>query len=70
MGIGQLLPGTAAAWAAEAGIPWRPEVFNRARTGDAEVDTETVAYHKALAVPGLNGLLRQFHGDPALAWAA
>ncbi len=70
VGIGQILPSTAEDWAKKAGIPWRPDVFNRSRTGDAATDAETVGYHKALSVTGLNSLLQQYHGDTSLAWAA
>ena len=70
VGIAQMLPGTAAEWAKQAGLPWRPEIFARERTGDAAIDAETVGYHKALAVSGLNSLLQQYHGNTDLAWAA
>ena len=70
VGIGQMLPGTAEEWAKKAGLPWRPDVFSRGKSGDAATDAETVGYHKALSVTGLNGLLQQYHGDTSLAWAA
>jgi|GEM_PF-1676301 soluble lytic murein transglycosylase len=70
VGIGQILPGTAEEWAKKAGIPWRPDIFNRAKTGDAATDAETVGYHKAVSVTGLNSLLQQYHGNTDLAWAA
>ncbi|MDD4915745.1 MAG: transglycosylase SLT domain-containing protein [Methylococcales bacterium] len=70
VGISQLLPKTAEAVAKAAGLPWRPALFNRGRSGDAGLDAEAESYNRQLGRAYFDSQLRDFHGDPGLAYAA
>lgn len=70
VGKAQLLPDTAAAAAKLAGLPWRPELFNRQQTGNVRQDAEAEAYNQQLGRAYFEQQLRSFHGDLSLAYAA
>lgn len=66
----QLLEETAQATAAAAGVPWNPELFHRARTGDPRLDAETAQYHDLLGQAYIARQNEEFGGDPLLIAAA
>lgn len=66
----QLLESTARDQAAKLGIAWNPELFRRARTGDAAKDAETAAYHDQLGQAYIADQQREFGGDPLAIAAA
>jgi soluble lytic murein transglycosylase len=70
IGKAQLMPDTAREAAKQAGLPWRPELFMRGRTGNADQDAEAGDYNHALGRAYFNSQLQQFHGDVGLAFAA
>lgn len=65
----QLLESTAREQAQALGIPWDRELFLRERTGDAQQDAETAAYHDRLGQAHITANLERF-GDPIVAAAA
>lgn len=65
----QLLESTAREQAQAMGIPWNRELFFRERTGDAQQDAETAAYHDQLGQGHIAANLARF-GDPIVAAAA
>lgn len=66
----QLLEGTAKAQAQELGVPWKPEVFFRDKTGDVRQDEETRQYHDLLGQSYIQTQEALFGGNPVLVAAA
>lgn len=69
VGIAQLMPGTAKDAAKMAGVEWDPELFYRARTGDAAKDAESREYNLKLGKAYYDAQLQKY-GDPIKAAAA
>lgn len=66
----QILDSTAQDVAAGMGIPWRPDVFYRDRTGNARLDEETERYHELLGENYIAQQSEAFNNDPVLIAAA
>lgn len=66
----QLLEDTAKAQARELGVPWKPEVFHRGKTGDVRTDAETREYHDLLGQSYIQTQQALFGGNPVLVAAA
>jgi soluble lytic murein transglycosylase len=70
MGMAQIKPDTAKEAAQLAKLGWKPELFSRGRTGNAQQDTEAETYNQQLGKAYFQDQLRKFHGDLGLAYAA
>lgn len=70
IGVGQIMPTTAPEAAKLAGLEWKPDVFNRARTGDPVLDAETENYNRQSGKAYFSDQLKNFGGDRAKAAAA
>jgi hypothetical protein len=68
-GIAQVMPGTGPEAAKLAGVPWRPDVFSRGRTGDPALDKETEDYNRQLGQAYYTAQVQKY-GDPYVAAAA
>lgn len=66
----QLLEETAQATAKDLGVPWRPDVFLRGKTGDVRQDAETAEYHDLLGQAYIETQNALFGGNPVLIAAA
>ena len=66
----QIMPDSAPEDARAAGLPWNPELFTRAKTGDAAEDAEAANYNLALGTAHFVRNLANFRGDPQKAVAA
>lgn len=65
----QMLESTAKAQAKAMGIPWNRDLFMREKTGNAELDQETAAYHDKLGQQHIADNMERF-GNPIVAAAA
>lgn len=66
----QLLETTAEATAKDLGVPWKPEVFLRGKSGDVRLDAETAEYHDLLGQAYISQQDASFGGNPVLIAAA
>lgn len=68
-GIAQVMPGTGPEAAQLAGLQWRPDLFNRTRTGDPALDKEAEDYNRQLGQAYYKAQVQKY-GDPYIAAAA
>jgi len=69
IGLTQVMPKTGPEAARMAGLPWRPDVFGRGRTGDPTLDREAEDYNRQLGQAYYKEQFKTF-GDPYKAAAA